>query len=261
MIPKTLHYFWIGDHQLGDREKRCVSSWEKSFPGFEIKLWNEKNFDFSKNKYMVDAIKSKKFGFAIDVARLYVLYEYGGIYLDTDVEFIKRFDENILNNKMFCCFEGKKGINFGSIVGAEKGNEIIGYLLDQYKNRKFILEDGTLNLATCVKYQTHDLKERLGIKMNNEMQKRDGVLIFPSEYFDPKDPSTGIVNITTNTYSVHHFAGTWLSENDKRRLQKKRSIMARHKVLGKGYADIYLFFSILKEKGLKSTIMKIKNRL
>ena len=261
MIPKTLHYFWIGKNPMGDKEKRCISSWKKYLPGFEIKLWNENNFDFSKNEYMVEAIKNKKYGFAIDVARLYVLYEYGGVYLDTDVEFIKKFDDKILDNKMFCCFEGKRGINFGSIVGAEKANETIKYLLDQYKYRKFILKDGSLNLATCVKYQTQDLRKRLGIKLDNKMQSKDGVSIFPSDYFDPKDPSTGAIGLTTNTYSIHHFAGTWLSDSDHKRLEKKRAIMSKHRILGKVYADMYLFFSILKEKGIKSVFMKIKNRI
>lgn len=260
MIEKKIHYFWIGNRPLGEKEKKCIDSWRKFLPDFEIIKWNEKNYEFNYCKYMQDAILNKKYGFAIDVARLDVVYRYGGIYLDTDVEIIRPFDNFILNNKAICCFEGKRGINFGSILGSERENPLILKLLEQYKQRSFVLDDGSLNLTTCTDYQAKDLKKFALVKLNGKTQFCSDITVFSSDYFDPKDVNTEIIKITNNTYSIHQFSGTWLTPISKKRHEVKRKLLIQHKWTGKILANLYIFFSYLRNEGIKTVWRKIKSK-
>ena len=260
MIEKTIHYFWIGEKPLGEKEKHCIATWHKFLPDYQIIEWNEKNYDFSYCQYMIDAIKQKKYGFAIDVARLDIIYRYGGIYLDTDVEIIRPFDEAILNHPAICCFEGKKMVNFGSILGAEKANPVILKLLEQYKTRNFISKDGVLNLTTCPVYQSKDLNKIYGLRLNGKTQRLKDITVFSSEFFDPKNVETEEIKITENTYSIHQFSGTWLTPIAKKRHETKKKLLLKHKILGRFYATIYVFFSYLRHEGIKTVINKIKEK-
>ncbi len=112
MIPKVIHYFWFGEQPLSELAIKCIESWKKFCPDYEIKLWNESNYDVSKNQYMLQTYQAKKYGFTVDFARLDVIYNYGGIYLDTDVELLKPLDE-ILNDKCFMGFESNKTVALG----------------------------------------------------------------------------------------------------------------------------------------------------
>lgn len=260
MIEKTIHYFWIGDKPLGEKEKKCIASWKKYLPDYRIVEWNEKNYDFSYCQYIQDAKAQKRYGFAIDVARLDIVYRYGGIYLDTDVEIIRSFNDSLLCHPAICCFEGKKFVNFGSILGAEKENPVILKLLEQYMTRDFILHGGTLNLTTCSAYQAKDLKNFYGLKLNGKTQRLNGITVFSSDFFDPKNVETEEIKITENTYSIHHFEGTWLTPTAKKRHEIKKKLLINHRILGRFYATVYVFFSYLKHEGVKTVINKMKER-
>lgn len=209
MIPKILHACWFGGKPLPNDVLSNLETWEKYNPDYEIKIWNEKNFNVSENSYAKEAYDNKKFAFVTDYVRLKVLYEYGGIYMDTDVEVLKSFD-NLLSLPAFSGFEGPNRIPTGT-MGAEKHNKWIRLLLDYYDDRHFVLEDGNLDLTTNVKTITDITVANYPIKLNNTMQSFDDFVMFPFDYLCAKDLVDGVVKKTKNTYTVHHFAGSWTS--------------------------------------------------
>lgn len=209
MIPKILHACWFGGKPLPNDVLSNLETWEKYNPDYEIKIWNEKNFNVSENSYAKEAYDNKKFAFVTDYVRLKVLYEYGGIYMDTDVEVLKSFD-NLLSLPAFSGFEGPNRIPTGT-MGAEKHNKWIRLLLDYYDDRHFVLEDGNLDLTTNVKTITDITVANYPIILNNTMQSFDDFVMFPFDYLCAKDLVDGVVKKTKNTYTVHHFAGSWTS--------------------------------------------------
>ncbi len=220
MIPKIIHYCWIGGDPLPKSAKKCIASWKKYCPDYEIIEWNENNYDFTKNQYMKEALEAKKWGFVPDYARLDIIYQHGGIYLDTDVEIIKSFDP-LLSNKGFAGFESEENVNFGQGFGAEPGNEVIKELMDSYENLRFKNDDGSLNMIASPKLNTDALVE-LGLKQDNSKQELlDCFSIYPIEYFCPKSINDGIIRKTKNTYSIHHFDASWFDE-DKQKEKKDR---------------------------------------
>ena len=168
-IPKHIHYFWFGNSEIPDEFKRNIETWHKYCPDYEITGWNESNYDITKNKYMNQAYEEKKWGFVPDYARLDVIYTYGGIYLDTDVEVIRPLDE-LLKCDMFCGFESSYNVNFGQGFGAVKQHPIIKKMLELYDELEFKNLDGTLNLIPSPVYQTRSLCE-LGLRKNGKVQK------------------------------------------------------------------------------------------
>lgn len=226
MIPKKIHYCWFGKNEIPQKDKKCIESWKKYCPEYEIIQWNEDNYDITKNNYMYEAYKNKKWGFVSDYARLDVIYNYGGIYLDTDVELVKPIDD-LLTNKFFCGFEDEGMVNFGIGYGAEKENLVVKSVLAEYENKSFYKEDGSLNLTPCPTYQTEVLKS-YGLQCNGQKQVlSDEILVLSIESLCPKSFLTGEINCTKNTYGIHHFNMSWLSKEDiiwherKQRLIKK----------------------------------------
>jgi len=211
-IPKTIHYCWFGRNPLDELSLKCIESWKKYCPDYEIVKWTEDNYDVTKNKYMYDAYINKKWGFVPDYARLDIIYEHSGIYLDTDVEIIRNFD-GLLENTAFVGFEDEKGVNFGSGFGAEKGLKVIKKIMREYEKIEFIKQDGSLNLTPSPKYQTDYLLKN-GLKLDNSYQKIDGITIYPTEYFNPKDWFSGKIIPSNNTYSIHHFNASWLTTEE-----------------------------------------------
>lgn len=225
MIPKIIHYCWFGGSSEPDDVKKCIASWHKFLPDYEIKRWDESNYDVHKCQYMSDAYKEKKWAFVSDYCRLDVVYQYGGIYLDTDVEVVRSFDP-LLKEQMFCGFESrdpigiKKGIdieysvNLGLGYGAESGHPVLKEILDLYEELSFYNPDGSLNLVACPRYQTEILK-RHGLNPNNETQCFDGGIAYSPEYFCPQSNVTDeMLHLTKNTYSIHHFTVSWASKKD-----------------------------------------------
>lgn len=207
MIPKIIHYCWFGGKPKDKLSQKCIESWKKYCPDFEIKEWNESNYDVTKNQYMYEAYQAKKWGFVPDFARLDIIYNEGGIYLDTDVEILRPIDE-LLNNTFYIGLEEPNKVNLGLGFGAEKDNSVIKELMEQYENMKFVKEDGSLDLTPSPIIQTLYFTSK-GLKGVKDVQKINGVAIYSMEYFCPINPETGICKITENTISIHHFNATW----------------------------------------------------
>lgn len=217
MIPKIIHYCWIGGYPKTPLALRCIESWKKYCPDYEIIEWNESNYDFSKNQYMAEAYRQKKWGFAPDYARLDIVYQFGGVYLDTDVELLKPMDE-LLHNHAFVGLQRPGIAAFGLGFGSEKANPIVRELRDQYESLVFLNSDGSLNLTTSPKYQSDYLVEHYGLSLQNEVQVLgENLTVYPIDYFNPMNPSSGKITITPNTFSIHHYAASWSSASNKRR--------------------------------------------
>lgn len=228
MIPKIIHYCWFGGNPLPDDAKRCIESWKKYCPDYKIIEWNETNYDVNSNEYMKDAYKEKKWAFVSDYARVDVVYTYGGIYMDTDVELVKGLD-SLLNDRMYCGWEmrdplldkmGKEyenSVAFGLGFGAEKKHPALKDILDLYQNLSFYNDDGTLNLLACPHYQTEILK-KYGLDVSTRSYQRlgDGIVVYEEEVFSPKSPLTGKTVITDKTISIHQFSMTWINEKERR---------------------------------------------
>jgi mannosyltransferase OCH1-like enzyme len=209
MIPKIIHYCWFGGKPLPELALKCIASWKKYCSDYKIFEWNEKNIDLESNMYIKEAYIAKKWAFITDYVRLFVIFKYGGIYMDTDVEILKPLDE-FLEHKAFSGFESNNAIPTG-IMGGVANHIWYKNLLDYYKGRHFILADGNFDITTNVTTITEITKNLYNIKLNNTFQElRDGVVFYPSEVFCPKDYRTGKIAITNNTYCIHHFSGSWL---------------------------------------------------
>lgn len=211
LIPKKIHYCWFSGNPMPDYLKKCIDSWYKFCPDYEIIRWDESNYDVNKNLYMKQAYDEKKWGFVPDIARLDILYQYGGIYLDTDVQLIRSLDDLLYQNA-FAGVEKWGNINMGGCCGAVPQHPMIKRMLDFRKDERFILDDGTLNQTTCGYYETMPLI-KLGMKPCNEVQQIGDMTIYSSDFFHPYDYMSGELHMTDNTFSIHHFNGGWLDQN------------------------------------------------
>jgi hypothetical protein len=238
MIPETIHYCWFGDNSKPELAQKCILSWKKYFPAYEIKEWNESNYDVHKIPYVDEAYNKKKFAFVSDYARFDVLYQYGGIYFDTDVEVIKPFDD-ILEKGGFLGLQTKGLVAAGLGIGCNAGLEMVYQILNFYSTLHFINPDGSYNTRTVVEYVTAILRKH-GLKRKNTIQKIDEFVVYPTEYFCPMSHETGKLKITDNTYSIHHFDGSWLSNAGVKTLGRRRKI---YSLLGYNYVSKLLVFS------------------
>lgn len=231
MIPQIIHYCWFGGNPLPESAKKCIASWRKFLPEYEIWQWsegplneneneNEKDlfdkilpFDVNSIPYTQQAYEAKKYAFVSDYARFWILYKYGGLYFDTDVEIIKPI-EDIIERGPFMGVEvrAKEGeypqVAPGLGLGVTPGHELYQVLLDKYASLRFLNEDGSLNQKTIVKYNTEVLREQ-GLLPSNDLQEVAGVWIYPADYFNPLDSLTGKLNLTDNTRSIHWYMNSW----------------------------------------------------
>ena len=221
-IPKVIHYCWFGKGELPNLAKKCIASWKKYCPDYKIVCWNEDNFNINENKYAKEAYDAKKWAFVSDYVRLKVLYDEGGIYLDTDVEIIKPIDP-IIENMGFMGFDDAGIVSTGLGFACEKGNELVGELLKDYSDIPFKLSDGTYDITPCPKRNTETMK-RLGFDPDVKDQIFMGIHIYPEDYFCPLKYYTGKKKITANTYSIHHFCASWTSSTSRRTMFLKRLI-------------------------------------
>lgn len=212
-IPKVIHYCWFGKGSLPPHIIKCLESWKVFCPDYDIIEWNESNYDVTKNVYMKKAYEAEKWAFVSDYARLDIIYNYGGIYLDTDVEIIKSIDD-LRTYDAFIGFEIPERINTGIGFGAVKNFKLIQELRDLYESISFIKEDGALNLTPCTIIQTEFLKQK-GLIINGRYQIIDGISIFPTEVLCPINYKTYEKNITENTLAVHHYNSSWLNDEQK----------------------------------------------
>lgn len=208
MIPKIIHYCWFGRGEKPEQAQMCIESWKKYLPDYELKEWNEDNFDITQNQYVREAYENRKFAFVTDYVRLYALYNEGGVYMDTDVETLGNFDA-FLHHHAFSGFETDGNVPTG-MMAAEKGSVWAKDLLDQYKDRVFVLPDGSFDMMTNTGVITDYMIEK-GLVLNNKYQDFPGLCtMYPADYFCPKDHRTGKIRCTPNTVCIHHFAGSWL---------------------------------------------------
>lgn len=237
LIPKKLHYMWLGGKTIPDNLKNCLKSWKKYCPDYEIIEWNENNYDIAKHPYMKQAYDAKAYGFVPDYARLDILYNEGGFYLDTDVE-LKRNIDDLRYQEAFCGVEKWQVINFGGVSGAVKGNPIIKKFLDARENIYFLDREGNQNRNTCGFYDTN-VAICEGYKINGETQCINGMNIYAYDYFHPYDYMSGIINETKNTHSVHWFNGGWLDESMKKANEqvKKQYMELYQKAIAKQKLD------------------------
>ena len=208
MIPKKIHYCWFGGNPLPEMAVHCIESWKKYCPDYEIIEWNEQNFDLEYCDYVKEAYAAKKWAFVSDVARLYALVTQGGIYMDTDVEVLRPLDD-ILEYEAVSGFEGYDRIPTG-LMACEAGQPLFKELLAEYDTAHFVREDGSLDITTNVTRITNTCL-KYGLVLNNTKQTVGGFTLFPKDYFCPKDCETKQLELTDNTYTIHHFDGSWQS--------------------------------------------------
>lgn len=222
MIPKVIHYCWFGGNTLSQLSLKCIESWKKYCFDYEIKEWNENNFDINYNLFVREAYEAQKWAFVSDVARLYILYKHGGIYMDVDVEVIKPIN-NLLNHKSFTGFESEKMIPTG-IMATEYENKWIEKLLKYYNDKHFNIDKKTnsYNMIPNTQIITEITLENYKFIPNNTYQELSDVTLYPTDYFCPKEWWTGNINITDNTYTIHHFNASWWSDEQKRILEKDK---------------------------------------
>lgn len=205
-IPRILHYCWFGRGEMPHLATHCIATWKKHLSDYTFTLWNEDNFDIAAFPYVREAYAAKKFAFVTDYVRLHVLYTVGGVYMDTDVELVKCLDR-FLDHPVFSGFESARDVQTG-LWASEPGHEIIKDLLDAYRERHFLLKNGSMDLTSNVVTTTTLLASR-GLVRNNTYQSVCGFHIYPHEYFCAKCRLTGDITITENTHAIHHFAGSW----------------------------------------------------
>lgn len=219
MIPKVIHYCWFGGKPLPHIAKKCIESWRKFLPDYEIKEWNEENFDVNMLPYTQEAYKAKRYAFVSDYARFYILYHYGGIYFDTDVEIVKPINDIINRGPFMGCETIVKEdiplyVNPGLGLGIEAKNKILKDLLDLYSSLHFINLDGTHNLKTIVQYTTEILSS-CGLQKKEGIQCVEDIWIYPKEYINPYNCEIDRVIITDETRTIHHFAGSWFTKRER----------------------------------------------
>lgn len=212
MIPKKIHYCWFGGNPLPEMAVHCIESWKKYCPDYEIIEWNETNFDLNCCAYVKEAYEAKKWAFVSDVARLYALVTQGGIYMDTDVEVLKPLDD-ILEYEAVSGFEGIDRIPTG-LMACEAGQPLFTELLQDYNDAHFVRADGSYDTTTNVTRITNTCL-KYGLVLNNTKQTVGGFTLFPKDYFCPKDCETKQLEITGNTYTIHHFDGSWYTPEQR----------------------------------------------
>ena len=218
MIPKKIHYCWFGGNPLPNSVKKCIESWKKYCPEFEIIEWNESNYDINKIAYISQAYREKKYAFVSDYARLDIIFEEGGIYLDTDVELLKSLD-TLLDKDCFLACELDGEVATGLGFGAVKYFPFLKENMQIYEKRNFV-ENNKYDETTCVEHTTNLLKLK-GLKSTDKIQEIERMYIYPPEYFCPYSLITGKITITNNTYSIHHYDSTWYGQGIKSKFKKK----------------------------------------
>ena len=255
MIPKIIHYCWFGGKEFPDEYKYYIETWKKYCPDYQIKEWNENNFDISSSDYAKEAYEQKKWAFVSDYARLKIIYEEGGIYLDTDVELVKPLD-NLLKETCFLASEKTGYVNTGLGFGAEKNNDIIRLLLEEYLGHHFIGKDGVYDNTACPKKNTKPLR-KYGYKFSSEkIVVAQNAVIFPPDYFDPMDCTSGDIQITANTYSIHHYASSWISDTDRIQNKKIDEIVEKNNFIIGHLKKQWFLYEIQKEKGKSENFFK-----
>lgn len=222
MIPKIIHYCWFGRGEMPVTAKKCIASWHRLMPDYEYKLWDEDDFDVNVVPYTKEAYEAKKYAFVSDYVRLWALNNEGGVYLDTDVEVVKPFDD-LLGYDAFAGFEGSKHLPVGTCVMASKADGLwVSEMLGAYQDRRFVKEDGSYDLVTNVQFITARMCEQ-GFAPNGKEQDYKDLHIFPVDYFSPRH-TTGEYKRTEHTFCDHLGMGSWTDSRSGWKAKMRRVV-------------------------------------
>lgn len=270
MIPKIIHYCWFGGKELPNLAKQCIASWRKYCPDYKIVEWNENNFDLDQCRYVKEAYKEKKWAFVSDYARFWILFNYGGVYIDTDVEIIKPIDDLVQRGAYMGCEPALVGMNSeeslknlkylvnpGIGIAAPAQHPFLKRILDIYATRSFYKSSGELDLYTVVQTTTAALV-KCGYQDSNTIQNVADMTIYPTDYFCPKNYYTGALQITPNTYSIHHYTASWQNVQEKKQfevLQKLNSAFGKNVGyrIWRGYTLPSRIYNKIQLLGLRGT--------
>lgn len=261
MIPKIIHYCWFGKNPLPEMAYKCIESWKQYCPDYDIKEWNESNFNVECCAYTKEAYRAKKWAFVSDYARFWILYHYGGLYFDTDVELIKPIDDILKKGAFMGCEKGTSVmVAPGLGLAANPGLGLYKEMLDMYSQIHFIMPDGSINKKTVVAYTT-EILERNGWIKNGGIQRVGEIMIYPPEYFCPMDYETGILEMTENTHSIHHYDSSWFTEEEKAWLQKKRKVLRRFgPKSGRWIWNVMALGRQIRKNGVREAVRLVWNR-
>lgn len=231
MIPKIIHFCWLSNDEFPPLIAKAMTTWKEKLPDYEFVHWDTNKFDLESNIWVKQAFETKKYAFAADYIRLYAVYHYGGIYLDTDVEVLKSFND-LIERPYIAGAEIESVIEAG-VFGAEKNTPWVKQCLDYYDGKTFVNSDGSYNTLTLPRImmqqitQTHTVKELPPeqITVNDQIQNKDTLYLFPKDYFCAKNHGTGQLENTKNTYTIHHFAMSWLPKKTTFLPNLKRKLM------------------------------------
>lgn len=226
MIPKIIHYCWLSGDAYPEDVRACIRSWKKHLPSYEVVLWDRNRFDINSSAWVKEAFESGKYAFAADYIRIYALYNYGGIYLDSDVEVLKPFDD-LLELPYFLGKENTPSGIEAATMGFGKGHPLMALLLKQYEDRHFRSGIGkfeTVPLPYLIRSCIDENFRYVSIPdVGSFDYGGDAISVLPTDYFSPKDYKTRVLNVTGNTYSIHHFSGSWTA--NKGFLEKARNTL------------------------------------
>ena len=221
MIPKIIHYCWLSGDPYPPLIKKCIDSWKKYLPDYEFILWDKAMLNSLHSKWASQAFENKKYAFAADYIRCYAVFHYGGIYLDTDVELCKSFDDLLINDS-FIGFDSRGDLE-AAVFGATKHISWLKTALQFYEGRSFVDESGELNITTMPNIFKSALEEKLRSVENKQIiNNLSTITLYPYDYFSPKDYTNGFITNTDNTVAIHHFNAAWLKDN--------KILMLRHKI-------------------------------
>ncbi|MBR6778573.1 MAG: glycosyl transferase [Clostridia bacterium] len=212
MIPKVIHYIWLGGNPLPKIAEKCIESWKKFCPDYEMKRWDETNIDVNKYEFTKDAYQAKKYAFVSDVFRTEILYNEGGVYFDIDVELLKSIENIITGVDCVMGFETSNLLNPGLFIASKKGNEDLKNILEVYKTLKFDINN-LLNITVCEVFTKYYAKQ--GLINIDKTQTIGKTMFYSSEYFSPIDVITSKKKITKNTYSIHWYNASWYTPKQK----------------------------------------------
>lgn len=262
MIPKKIHYCWFGGQPLTDDAKSMIATWRRYCPDYEIIEWNESNFNVNENDYVREAYEAKKWAFVTDYVRLKALYEQGGFYMDTDVEIVKSLDPLRVYDAV-SGYESQTSIATGT-MGACRDNEWIGMLLQDYSTRHFILSDGTYDMTTNVVVITRLTVEHYNLKLDGTRKFfGENMILLPFDYLCAKSYLTGEVMRTDNTYTIHHFKGSWFTDEKKRQVRLYRDYYEKISCLPCDWLNIKIamMLSIEQVYGWREVVRRIGKKI
>ena len=236
MIPKIIHYCWFGRGEKPALAQRCIASWRRYCPDFEIREWNEDDCDYLALPFMAEAYAAKKYAFVSDVMRLIVLERYGGVYFDTDVEVVKDFSP-LLDDEGFIGFENDQYVASGLTIAAEAHHPVIQAMIEAYRKLHFTAPDGTMHAVGCPHLNT-DVMERFGLVRDGREQTVAGIHVYPADWFNPLDSATGKLTKTAHTHSIHWYSMSWLPKHVQMKAKVGRLVRRFTKSQGRLYEKI-----------------------